>query len=225
MRHQDPSSPCKDQQFNPPPGWIVPHKVLAGIAAFLALFLIRSCASAASGHGKSANASKLTASRSHAESVISATETAAQQADTKAAAERAATAAVAPKVAAQRADAAARKVAAQKAAAAVAAAQKSATAAAARKVAAAVAAAHKVTAQRAATMAAQKSAAAIAAAPPPTTASNCAPGYDPCIPPGPDVDCAGGSGNGPRYVQGPLTVTGSDPYGLDHNHDGIGCEN
>jgi hypothetical protein len=55
------------------------------------------------------------------------------------------------------------------------------------------------------------------------TQAGCTPGYSPCIPPGPDVDCAGGSGNGPRYVQGPITVTGSDPYGLDANGDGIGC--
>jgi hypothetical protein len=58
--------------------------------------------------------------------------------------------------------------------------------------------------------------------PPPTT--DCTPGYDPCIPPGDDVDCAGGSGNGPRYVEGPVYVTGSDPYGLDTDHDGVGCE-
>lgn len=49
-------------------------------------------------------------------------------------------------------------------------------------------------------------------------------GYSPCIPPGPDVDCAGGSGNGPRYVSGPVYVTGSDPYGLDSDGDGVGCE-
>jgi hypothetical protein len=62
--------------------------------------------------------------------------------------------------------------------------------------------------------------------PPPTTTApepDCTPGYDPCIPPGPDVDCAGGSGNGPRYVEGPIYVTGDDPYGLDSNHDGIAC--
>ena len=52
----------------------------------------------------------------------------------------------------------------------------------------------------------------------------CTPGYSPCIPPGPDVDCAGGSGNGPRYVQGPIQVSGSDPYRLDGNNDGIGCQ-
>jgi hypothetical protein len=49
-------------------------------------------------------------------------------------------------------------------------------------------------------------------------------GYDPCLPPGDDVDCAGGSGNGPRYVNGPVRVTGSDPYGLDGDGDGIACE-
>jgi hypothetical protein len=49
-------------------------------------------------------------------------------------------------------------------------------------------------------------------------------GYDPCITPGDDVDCAGGSGNGPRYVDGPVTVSGADPYGLDTDGDGVGCE-
>ena len=40
-----------------------------------------------------------------------------------------------------------------------------------------------------------------------------------------DYDCAGGSGNGPNYVRGPFKVVGSDPFGLDADHDGIGCEN
>jgi hypothetical protein len=53
---------------------------------------------------------------------------------------------------------------------------------------------------------------------------NCTRGYSPCIPPGSDVDCAGGGGDGPRYVQGPVRVTGSDPYYLDGNGDGVGCE-
>jgi hypothetical protein len=52
----------------------------------------------------------------------------------------------------------------------------------------------------------------------------CTAGYSPCIPPGPDVDCRGGSGNGPRYVDGPVRVRGSDPYDLDGNGDGVGCE-
>lgn len=61
--------------------------------------------------------------------------------------------------------------------------------------------------------------------PPPET-QNCTSGYSPCIPPGPDVDCAGGSGNGPRYVQGPIIVDHAfgDPYGLDRDGDGVGCE-
>jgi resuscitation-promoting factor RpfB len=49
-------------------------------------------------------------------------------------------------------------------------------------------------------------------------------GYSPCIPPGPDVDCLGGTGDGPRFVSGPVRVTGSDPYGLDGDGNGIGCE-
>lgn len=49
-------------------------------------------------------------------------------------------------------------------------------------------------------------------------------GYSPCISPGSDVDCAGGSGNGPRYVDGPVYVNGSDPYDLDSDGDGVGCE-
>lgn len=39
-----------------------------------------------------------------------------------------------------------------------------------------------------------------------------------------DYDCAGGSGNGPNYVQGPIRVVGSDPFRLDADRDGIGCE-
>jgi hypothetical protein len=39
-----------------------------------------------------------------------------------------------------------------------------------------------------------------------------------------DYDCAGGSGDGPYYVQGPVRVVGDDHYGLDADGDGIGCE-
>jgi hypothetical protein len=53
---------------------------------------------------------------------------------------------------------------------------------------------------------------------------NCTPGYSPCLPPASDYDCAGGSGNGPEYVYGVVQVTGSDPYGLDSDGDGLGCE-
>jgi hypothetical protein len=39
-----------------------------------------------------------------------------------------------------------------------------------------------------------------------------------------DVDCAGGKGNGPSYVQGPVYVTGVDVYELDRDGDGVACE-
>jgi hypothetical protein len=55
-------------------------------------------------------------------------------------------------------------------------------------------------------------------------ASNCDPNYDGCVPIASDVDCAGGSGNGPAYVEGPVRVIGTDKYGLDADHDGVGCE-
>lgn len=45
-----------------------------------------------------------------------------------------------------------------------------------------------------------------------------------CVPVASDVDCAGGSGNGPAYVQGPVTVVGSDVYDLDRDGDGIACD-
>ena len=55
-------------------------------------------------------------------------------------------------------------------------------------------------------------------------ASKCDPNYSGCVPIASDVDCAGGSGNGPAYVQGPVRVTGSDIYQLDSDHDGLACE-
>jgi hypothetical protein len=55
-------------------------------------------------------------------------------------------------------------------------------------------------------------------------AGSCSPNYDPCVPIASDVDCAGGKGNGPVYVQGPIRVIGADIYGLDGNNDGVGCE-
>ncbi|MBF4599225.1 G5 domain-containing protein [Frigoribacterium sp. VKM Ac-1396] len=45
-----------------------------------------------------------------------------------------------------------------------------------------------------------------------------------CVPVASDVDCAGGSGNGPAYIQGPVTVVGSDVYDLDRDGDGIACD-
>jgi len=44
-----------------------------------------------------------------------------------------------------------------------------------------------------------------------------------CVPIASDVDCAGGSGNGPAYVQGPVDVVGPDLYGLDQDGDGVAC--
>ncbi|WP_210405405.1 excalibur calcium-binding domain-containing protein [Rhodophyticola sp. CCM32] len=62
--------------------------------------------------------------------------------------------------------------------------------------------------------------------PDPAGAQSCHPSYQgACLPVnGPDVDCAGGSGNGPIYVRGPIRVVGSDPYRLDRDGDGIACE-
>jgi resuscitation-promoting factor RpfB len=54
--------------------------------------------------------------------------------------------------------------------------------------------------------------------------SGCDPNYSGCVPIASDVDCSGGTGNGPAYVQGPVTVIGRDIYGLDRDGDGIGCE-
>lgn len=51
----------------------------------------------------------------------------------------------------------------------------------------------------------------------PEQGSACAPGYTPCIPPfPPDLNC--------DDVDGPITVTGNDPHGLDGDGDGIACE-
>jgi endonuclease YncB( thermonuclease family) len=45
--------------------------------------------------------------------------------------------------------------------------------------------------------------------------SNCEPGYSPCVPTyPPDLDCAD---------TGPVSVTGSDPHGLDGDGDGVAC--
>jgi hypothetical protein len=44
-----------------------------------------------------------------------------------------------------------------------------------------------------------------------------------CVPITSDVDCLGGSGNGPAYV-GQVRVVGPDEYDLDRDGDGVGCE-
>jgi beta-lactam-binding protein with PASTA domain len=75
----------------------------------------------------------------------------------------------------------------------------------------------------------------VAKAPPPTTAppppstapaENCDPSCpDVCLDPSAeDYDCAGGSGNGPEYVEGLIRVRAPDPFGLDADGDGLGCE-
>lgn len=147
----------------------------------------------------------------------------------KAAAEKAA----ADKAAADKAGAekaAAERAAAEKAAADKAAAEQAASEQAAAEKAAAEQAAAEAQAQAARDAAAAQAAAA-AAVPPqgaapaaPAAASGCDPNYSGCVPIASDVDCAGGSGNGPAYVQGPVSVIGSDIYGLDRDGDGFGCE-
>jgi hypothetical protein len=67
-------------------------------------------------------------------------------------------------------------------------------------------------------------------APPPpetTPAPNCDPSYpDVCLDPAvEDYDCGGGTGNGPGYVEGPIRVRPPDPFDLDRDGDGMGCEN
>lgn len=72
-----------------------------------------------------------------------------------------------------------------------------------------------------------------AAGQPPTTVApspsvaRCHPSYrGACIPADvSDADCAGGSGNGPYYVQERnIQVVGPDVYGLDADANGVGCE-
>jgi resuscitation-promoting factor RpfB len=53
---------------------------------------------------------------------------------------------------------------------------------------------------------------------------NCTAGYRPCLTPASDYDCGGGSGDGPEYAYGPIYITGSDPYDLDADGDGVACE-
>jgi endonuclease YncB( thermonuclease family) len=67
-------------------------------------------------------------------------------------------------------------------------------------------------------------------APAPTTiarpaSGGCHPSYaGACVPIASDVDCAGGSGNGPEYVSGPVRIVGPDVYELDgRDGDGLGC--
>jgi len=54
---------------------------------------------------------------------------------------------------------------------------------------------------------------------------DCHPSYEGvCVPVASAVDCAGGNGNGPEYVSGPVYVVGEDVYELDRDGDGVACE-
>lgn len=69
----------------------------------------------------------------------------------------------------------------------------------------------------------------VAPPPPPPApaqpAGNCDSNYaEACVPVDSDVDCAGGSGNGPSYFNGIARVVGSDVYDLDRDGDGFACE-
>jgi hypothetical protein len=57
-------------------------------------------------------------------------------------------------------------------------------------------------------------------------ASDCHPNYTgACVPIASEVDCEGGSGDGPAYVRGPVRVVGDDVYDLDRGGEpGVGCE-
>ena len=53
--------------------------------------------------------------------------------------------------------------------------------------------------------------------PQPKAPANCAAGYAPCVPSyPPDLDCAD--------IDGPVSVTGTDPHGFDADGDGTGCD-
>jgi len=55
---------------------------------------------------------------------------------------------------------------------------------------------------------------------PPPAAGSCHPSYTPCLPVVGDLDCADVRALG----VGPVRVLGSDPYRLDGDGDGLGCE-
>jgi len=93
-----------------------------------------------------------------------------------------------------------------------------------RRDAARIARAERLAAKRAAAeerRAAREAEALAEAEPEPT--SSCDPNYSGCVPIASDVDCEGGSGDGPAYT-GVATVTGSDIYDLDSDSDGTACE-
>ena len=58
-----------------------------------------------------------------------------------------------------------------------------------------------------------------------TTHSRCDPAYKgACLDPkASDYDCAGGTGDGPKYT-GAVRVVGEDHFGLDRDGNGYGCD-
>lgn len=54
---------------------------------------------------------------------------------------------------------------------------------------------------------------------PSASGGNCEPGYSPCLPKVADLNCSDIPDS-----EKPIHVTGSDPYRLDANHNGLGCE-
>ncbi|MBW3572166.1 MAG: hypothetical protein KY467_13785 [Gemmatimonadetes bacterium] len=54
--------------------------------------------------------------------------------------------------------------------------------------------------------------------------ASCHSAYWPCVPRASDVDCARGPGDGPVFVRGPVEIITHDPYGLDDDRDGTGCD-
>jgi hypothetical protein len=58
-----------------------------------------------------------------------------------------------------------------------------------------------------------------------SSAGGCDPNYSGgCVPIASDVDCSGGTGDGPKFVAGPVRVVGKDKYRLDDDKNGVGCE-
>ncbi|HSD55870.1 MAG TPA: G5 domain-containing protein [Candidatus Saccharimonadales bacterium] len=54
--------------------------------------------------------------------------------------------------------------------------------------------------------------------------ASCNTNYAGCVPNASDVDCAASDEDGPVYVGGPIKITGTDVYKLDHDNDGVACE-
>ena len=63
-------------------------------------------------------------------------------------------------------------------------------------------------------------------APVDASSDDCNPHYSDCVPNDPDdVDCWGNGGNGPSYQYTEVSLLdGADPYGLDGDNDGFGCD-